>query len=68
MRQAKVNMMGGWIQIVDAETGEMVHSMNIPRYGKPDAFVRRAVRWGQKNGYLIPTCKGMEGNDVIKIG
>ena len=69
LKPARTNMMGGWIQVVDAETGVAVLAVNFPSGKfKPEAFVSRVVRRAAKIGYEVKTIIGLEGHPVLAIG
>lgn len=67
MKATTVNMRGGWIQVVDAETGNPVGAFNIPRSGRPGAFARRVVAKMAKDGYAVRTCDSMAGPGIPAI-
>jgi hypothetical protein len=55
LRPTTIGIRGGWIEIMDRETGKSVMAHNIPWTSKTDSWVKTAVRKAAALGFEIKT-------------
>lgn len=65
---ARVFMGGGWIQLLDRTTDEVLQGFNFPKSGPTPAFIRRVLKWAAENHVLVCVGEGLGGGVCFMIG